>query len=386
MLRITHLGQYWSAARREVRLLGCRDVSTGPDGRLDGAAVDLSDLVLLPGWRGELRRSSSFRSRPGALWTYAALPFPAVELVEQLEVRGLTVDEWAAAGIDAPPGARELSLALLDAPPDPDADHLVAPIMPRRAMAFGVTYRSSALERETEGRRGDYGYVYRAVKERSERPEIFVKGTSPEHFVGPGGRMALRRDLTNSEDMSGRRTPRAAAGCGIEPELAIAVHSSGRIWGYTLADDVSSNRLENETLLYLAQAKYFTGSLVLGPLILLSPEQDNPRLDIAARIFSARGELLFERATSSERISAPLSSLVRWVSSHLRLTPGEVISTGTDVVPDGRVKVLEEGMTVEIASPRIGVLRHGAAPLPEDADLNLDYSRLELEGEPGHGR
>jgi 2-keto-4-pentenoate hydratase/2-oxohepta-3-ene-1,7-dioic acid hydratase in catechol pathway len=246
-------------------------------------------------------------------------------------------------------------------------------------MAFGVTYLNSALERETEGRRRDYGYVYRAVKNRGERPELFLKGTAPEHFVGPNGTMALRRDFTNSESLDGVCCERLTASCGIEPELAAVLYSSGKIWGYTLANDVSANRLENETLLYLAQAKYFTGALVLGPLILVSDEQTNPHLEILARIYSSRGELLFEAATSSSRINSPLSSLVAWVSSHIRLNRGEVISTGTDIVPAGRVKVLEAGMTVEISCPSIGRLRHGAAFLSDHGDLNLDYSRLELE-------
>ena len=165
---------------------------------------------------------------------------------------------------------------------------------------------------------------------------------------------------------------------GIEPELAAVTYSSGEIWGYTLANDVSGNRIENETLLYLYQAKYFTACLVLGPLILLSSEQNNPCLDISCRIYSAAGEKLFERVTSSGRINAPLSWLIGWASSHIALGPAEVFSTGTDVVPEGEVKVLEAGMTVEIRCPQIGCLRHGAAPLPERGELNLDYSRLEF--------
>ncbi|HLU48130.1 MAG TPA: fumarylacetoacetate hydrolase family protein, partial [Planctomycetota bacterium] len=80
----------------------------------------------------------------------------------------------------------------------------------------------------------------------------------------------------------------------------------------------------------------------------------------------------------SSRINAPLSELISWASSHVRLTPGEVISTGTDVVPDGVVKVLEPEMTVEIRIPQIGSLKHGAAFVPEHGELNIDYSRLEF--------
>ena len=169
-------------------------------------------------------------------------------------------------------------------------------------------------------------------------------------------------------------------GAGIEPELAAVVHSDGRIWGYTLANDVSGNRMENETLLYLYQAKHFTGALVLGPLILLSDNQSNPNLDIRTRILAADGEELFERESNSSQINAPLGDLVSWAASHIRLQPGEVFSTGTNVVPDGPVKVLSEGMTVQISCPEIGVLSPGAGPVQDGSELNPDYARLQFEG------
>ena len=68
------------------------------------------------------------------------------------------------------------------------------------------------------------------------------------------------------------------------------------------------------------------------------------------------------------------------------LHTAEVFSTGTDMVPHGEVKVLQEGMTVEISCPQIGRLRHGAAQIPERGELNLDYSRLEFQTGVTHGR
>ena len=381
---ITHIGQYWSARHAEVRLLGAADVGVAA-GRLRGRAWDLTGLLPLPGHRRRFREAMRGSPWESVRWTYSRLPLPALELVELAESSGRSVREALAGAVEPASGVPELVLADLDRAPAPDADHLIAPVVPRRAMAFGVTYLNSALEREVEGQIADYGYVYRAVKDRGERPELFIKGTAPEHIVGPNGRMGLRRDLTNSSSMRGERRERLTVSCGIEPELAAVVHSSGSIFGYTLANDVSANRIENESLLYLTQAKHFTGALVLGPLVLLSDEQANPGIEVSTRIFSADGRKLFERRSTSSRINAPLSSLIAWARSHVELTPGEVISTGTDVVPDGEVKVLEEGMTVEIESAGIGVLRHGAAFVPGGGDLNLDHSRLEMESAPGDG-
>jgi fumarylacetoacetate (FAA) hydrolase family protein len=381
----THLGQYWSARRRELRLLGAADVRV-EGGRTRGAAYDITDALPLPQSRKRFREKAAGARWESVRWIYRSLPGPALELAEAAEAASAeSVGAWALRSLDrsALRGER-LDLAVLDRAPDPEADHLAAPIIPRRAQAFGVTYLNSALERETEGTRGDYGYVYRAVKERGERPELFLKGSAPEHFVGPNGRMGLRRDRTNSAGRSGEPTERVVVGAGIEPELAAVVDSRGRIWGYTLANDVSGNRIENESILYLPQAKHFTGCLVLGPLILLSDEQENPRLDLSARVLDSSGRRIFERSSNSGRINASLSSLISWARSHLVLTPGEVFSTGTDMVPDGEARVLKPGMEVEIECPAIGVLRHSAAEVPEGGlaeveALNPDHARWEFE-------
>ena len=137
-------------------------------------------------------------------------------------------------------------------------------------------------------------------------------------------------------------------------------------------------------MLLRPQAKFFTGCLVLGPLILLSQEDVNPGLDITARVFRADGTGVFEKSTNTSRINAPLSSLIDWARTHLVITPGEIFSTGTGMVPEGEARVIESGMQVEIECPAIGLLRHGAGVVPEGglteaAALNPDYDRWEFE-------
>ena len=385
MIPLTHLGQYWSAARREVRLLACADVVAG-GGRMSGAAYDVTEGLKLPGHRRRFREDHAGEDWDLHRWTYRSLPGPFLELVETVEsYPNRTIAGWALNFLALAAGrGKPLDLAALDISPSPEADHLVAPVVPRRAQAFGVTYLNSALEREAEGARTDYGYVYRSVKERAERPEVFLKATAPEQVVGPNGRMGLRRDLTNSVGPRGEARERIPVGAGIEPELAAVIYSSGEVVGYCLADDVSANRIENESALYLPQAKHFTGCLVLGPLVLIAREREHPRIELAARILSAEGDVLFSGSSTTERMNAAIPDLLSWAGSHVALSPGEVILTGTDLVPGGEVRVLCPGMRVEIEAPAIGVLRHGAAEVPEGgleeaAALNPDHDRWEFD-------
>ena len=44
------------------------------------------------------------------------------------------------------------------------------------------------------------------------------------------------------------------------------------------------------------------------------------------------------------------------------------------------MKVLSEGMTVEISCPQIGILVHGTGLVDGAGELNIDYARLQFEG------
>jgi 2-dehydro-3-deoxy-D-arabinonate dehydratase len=54
-----------------------------------------------------------------------------------------------------------------------------------------------------------------------------------------------------------------------EPELTVAIDNRGRIFGYTVGNDVSSRSIEGENPLYLPQAKVYTGSCAIGPSLLV---------------------------------------------------------------------------------------------------------------------
>ena len=124
--------------------------------------------------------------------------------------------------------------------PAPAAASLRAPIESQEVWAAGVTYlrsRAARMEEAKDAGGGDfYDRVYTAA-----RPEIFFK-TTPHRVVGPGARVRIRSD-------SKWNVP--------EPELTLAINAAGRIFGFSIGNDMSSRDIEGENPLYLPQAKTY---------------------------------------------------------------------------------------------------------------------------------
>jgi hypothetical protein len=365
-MALEFLGQYWNPETHRVHLLG----------KGEGALHDLTPHLPYASARDRLL--ATHRDDSALPLLLEAAPFPTVQAVLEAERAGRSVPAllapaWEAARRDA----EHLDESALLVQPDPFHAHLVACVLPLRAQAFGVTYENSALEREAEGHKEDYQYVYKSLKYRQERCEVFLKGTRLAHFFGPHGIMGLRSDLTNSVGPRGEPKPRERVLAGIEPELACVTYSDGRILGYTLANDVSGNLIENESILYLYQAKYFAACTGIGPWLWLSDEQDNPGIRFSVCIWDAHGREVFRAEADSSLIGLPIHALVRQAASHNALYPGELFLTGTNIVPGDEAKVLQPDWRVEIRAERLGSFTHGAELVSAADPKNLDYHALE---------
>jgi 2-dehydro-3-deoxy-D-arabinonate dehydratase len=149
-------------------------------------------------------------------------------------------------------------VSLLSGAPEvaaPDAAALLAPIQHQEVWAAGVTYLRSMTARMEEAREAGGGNFYDKVY-HAERPELFFKAT-PHRVVGPGGKVRIRSD-------SKWNVP--------EPELTLAINAAGRIFGYSIGNDMSSRDIEGENPLYLPQAKTYAGSAALGPCLVVTDE------------------------------------------------------------------------------------------------------------------
>ena len=219
------------------------------------------------------------------------------------------------------------------------SQYLEPPLDAQEVWAAGVTYLRSREARMEESEQADvYERVYRA-----ERPELFFKATR-HRIVGHGCDVRIRGD-------SPWNVP--------EAELAMAVNREGRIFGYTIGNDMSSRSIEGENPLYLPQAKIYDGSCALGPCLLLSDDPMPATTEISLRI-ERRGADVFSGSTLISRMKRTAVELVSYLFRESSFPNGCYLLTGTGIVP-GKDFTLESGDQIEITIEAIGALRNRVA-------------------------
>jgi len=217
--------------------------------------------------------------------------------------------------------------------PDPARPHLLPPLDAQEVWAAGVTYLRSRQAREEESNKiGVYDRVYEA-----ERPEIFLKAT-PHRVVGPHDFIRVRADASWTVP---------------EPELTVLLSPNLQVVGYTAGNDVSSRDIEGENPLYLPQAKIYTRSCALGPVITLAADLSGP-VEIELAIQRA-GETVFAGQISTAQMKRPISELVAYLGRENEFPHGVFLMTGTGLVPPDDY-TLQAGDVVEITIERIGRL------------------------------
>ncbi len=232
---------------------------------------------------------------------------------------------WAAAGAPVPAPTRRL-----------------APLQSQEIWAAGVTYLRSKSARMAESRDAGGGTFYDKVYD-ADRPELFFKAT-PHRTAAPDAPVRIRADAHWSVP---------------EPELTLAINAAGRIFGYTIGNDMSSRDIEGENPLYLPQAKVYDGCAALGPCLVVTAELPGPDTPIRLEILRA-GQPVFTGETQVGRIRRPLPSLADWLFRENRFPAGAYLMTGTGVVPPDDF-TLQSGDEVRISLPPVGTLRNPVA-------------------------
>jgi 2-dehydro-3-deoxy-D-arabinonate dehydratase len=221
--------------------------------------------------------------------------------------------------------------------PDILAKEVLPPVQSQELWACGVTYYRSKVGRQEESKDaggGDfYGKVYEAV-----RPEVFFK-SNPHRIVGHGGKVRIRKDSTWDVP---------------EPELTLAVTSSGKIIGYTIGNDMSSRSIEGENPLYLPQAKTYDACASVGPCIFVTEKPLAPDTVIHMEIHR-NAKKVFEGNVTIDQMKRTPQELVSFVYKECSFPNGSLIMTGTGIVP-GNEFTLASADEIRITIGNIGTL------------------------------
>ena len=222
-----------------------------------------------------------------------------------------------------------------------DGVQLLTPVEAQEVWAAGVTYLRSKEARmvESEFSANAYDLVYDAV-----RPEIFFKSL-PEKVVSPGESVGIRQDARWNVP---------------EPELALVINSAGKIVGFTIGNDMSSRDIEGENLLYLPQAKIYTGSCAVGPWIIVGLTEVDARQWIIKLEIGRAGKTVFAGETRTDKIKRPFNELVDYLFRSQKFPRGAVLLTGAGIVPPDTF-TLEAADTVRITISGIGTLENPVA-------------------------
>jgi 2-dehydro-3-deoxy-D-arabinonate dehydratase len=212
-----------------------------------------------------------------------------------------------------------------------------APIQSQEIWACGVTYYRSKVGRQEESKDSGGADFYARVYE-AERPEIFFKATA-YRTVGPGEKVAIRKDSTWDVP---------------EPELTLAVTSSGKIIGYTVGNDMSSRSIEGENPLYLPQAKSYDASAAIGPCIYVTDEPLPTDTQIQMEILR-EGKVVFEGEVGIDQIKRKFEELVSYLYRETSFPYGCLVMTGTGIVPSSDF-TLKQDDEIRITIQHIGTL------------------------------
>jgi len=249
-------------------------------------------------------------------------------------IEGFSFDDWFRAAQPASWLGERLSSATKTEPLSADSP-LLAPLESQEVWAAGVTYLRSreARREESRGAASFYDQVYEA-----ERPELFFKAT-PSRAVGHLSPVGIRSDSTWSVP---------------EPELTVAVSSSGRVFGFTIGNDMSSRSIEGENPLYLPQAKVYQRSCALGPCLLLAEEALPPDTEIALELLRD-GKAVVAGSVAISRMKRSLPELVGFLFRDNVFSLGCYLMAGTGVVPPQDF-TLRQGDRISITIEPIGTL------------------------------
>ncbi len=273
---------------------------------------------------------------------------------------------------------------------DPAKPWLLAPVDLQAIKAAGVTFAASMLERVVEEQaKGDPSQAQsiRAVMTAEIGTDLSkVKPGSPESEALKAALVKrglwsqyLEVGIGPDAEVFTKAQPMSSVGFGAqiglhpksswnnpEPEIVIAVSSTGRIVGATVGNDVNLRDFEGRSALLLSKAKDNNASSALGPFIRLFDDtyslDDVRACDVTLRV-EGTDQFVLDGSSSMSRISRdPADIAGQTLNKNHQYPDGFVLFLGTMFAPTKQRDAGGEGFThkmddvVSIYTPRLGTL------------------------------